>query len=166
MPIFDLKDPALRQYIGTSVEKAARAGVVSAGARIVAHIVNELIPSEPRVPVDRGAYRAGWRSEPTPEGVEIYNVAPHAPFIEYGVRSQNVKIGRQMLEDLARWVVRKGIGTSAEAPSIAFAIAKSMQKRGIFNEGKGLRILERAMKLSGEFLIEEIADAIEEAFNG
>lgn len=166
MPIFDLHDPAFQRYLGTSVEKAVRAGIVSAGARIVAHIVNEIIPSEPRIPVDRGAYRAGWRSEPTSDGVEIYNVAPHAPFIEFGVRSQNVKIGRQMLEDLARWVVRKGIGTSDEAPSIAFAIAKSMQKRGIFNEGKGLRILERAMALSGDFLIEEISDEIEEAFNG
>ena len=59
-----------------------------------------------------------------------------------------------MIEALAEWVRRKGIGgrtvvsksgrerrvkaSAAEATAIAWAIAKSMQKKGIFAGGKGL----------------------------
>ncbi len=144
------------------VRERAFAGLVSAGHRVVQVIVSEIIPSfGDRMPVDRGVYRAGWRVQPLKgEGkVLVHNVAPHAAFIEHGVPAGHVRIGRKMIEALAEWVRRKGIGgrtvvsksgrerrvkaSAAEATAIAWAIAKSMQKKGIFAGGKGLGVLRK-----------------------
>lgn len=54
--------------------------------------------------------------------------------------------------------------TDAQARSIAWAIAKSMQKKGIFNEGKGLGILKIATKSIPKFIEQEVLREIRREF--
>jgi hypothetical protein len=116
------------------------------------------------VPVDRGTYRAGWHFRKTAGGADIYNAEPVALFIEHGVRAGNVKPGRAMIAALTEWVIRKRLVTTvkikarglapatrkqlqqddlhARATQVAWAIARGMQKRGIFNRpNPGLGIM-------------------------
>lgn len=156
------------------LREAAFRGLVAAGHKTVEHIVADVIPSfGSRMPVDKGAYRAGWRVQPVKsEGeVIVQNSSPHAPFVDLGVRPGHVKIGRKLIAALTEWVQRKGLGgrtvtsasgrvrqvkaSKAEATSIAWAIAKSMQAKGIFG-GTGLRILEKAEKRVPTFIKEEV----------
>jgi len=144
------------------MHQAALRGLRAAGQRLVGHIQNVVIPGESQVPVDRGTYRAAWRSTNAPDGCLVHNDAPHAVFIEDGVRDENVKIGRRMIDALASWVRRKGIVADAPrgsrgvaARQIAFAIAQSMKKRGIFG-GKGLKILKKGRARVPDFIAEEV----------
>jgi len=185
----DLKFAATHfKAYGPKLTAAAHRGLLAAAQRGVQVIQSEIIPSRNPQPVDRGVYRAGWRAGPIPEGAEIFNVEPTAVLIEEGVRGQNVKIGRLMLAALSEWAKRKGLGryraTStvlgkrkdgsffakaqkvkfvAGDTSIAWAIAKAMQKRGIFNKrGPGLGILrELVAKRLNVIVDEEIIREIE-----
>lgn len=150
------KAPDWVQWVGKEMRAAAERGLLAAAVRTVSHIQNEVLPKENPQPVDRGIFKAAWRASRIPKGAMVSNTSPQAPFIEYGVRSENVKIGRAMIDALAEWVVRKGIGAREESRSIAWAIAKSMQQHGIFNGGTGLRILEKAGTKIPEFIKEEI----------
>jgi hypothetical protein len=150
------------------LHRAALKGVRSAGQRLVSHIQTEVIPAEARVPVDRGIYKAAWRSTPDPNGCTVHNDSPHAGFIEDGVRGKNVKIGRKLIDALVDWVQRKGLtrdvsrnSKTAAARQIAWGIAKSMQQRGIFNEGSGLKILEKGRRRVVSFIEDEVRAEIE-----
>ena len=148
------------------MRKAVNRGLVSAAYKVVQKCVSlgQEAGSHPPV-IDRGQYQASWRVSKTGEGVTVSNIAPHAAFIEFGVRPGNVKIGRAMIRALTLWVLRKGFlsfsasvkaaaiqGTKAgyfdlgrkarrgalaanQAESVAWAIAKQFQKTGIFNQG-------------------------------
>ena len=149
--------PAWVTKLGIDIRAAALRGLLSAALRTKNHIVTEIIPQEPRVPEDRKTYTNAWQVEKLPNGALVYNSAPHAPLIEYGVRAENVKIGRLMIEALTAWVARKGLASKGdEATSMAWAIAKSMQKKGIFNGGKGLGIMKKAQRQIPDFIEEEI----------
>jgi hypothetical protein len=159
--------PAWMGRLEGELRKAALRGLYSAAQRVVGIIQNEIIPAESRVPVDRGIYRGGWRARPEPDGAEVSNSTPHAIFIEDGVRGDHVKVGRAMVSALTLWVQRKGLTGAAKGPevaaqarSIAWAIAKSMQKKGIFNAGGGLKILEKARRRIPALVEEEVAREI------
>jgi|SRR5882672_2330197 len=149
--------------------KAALRGLLAAAHRVVGVIVTEIIPREPRVPVDRGVYRAGWRARAVENGALVYNATPHAGIIEDGARAENIKIGKRMIDALAEWVVRKGLVGAAKKEErgaagrqIAWAIAQSMKKKGIFGgEGKGLRIMAKARRRIPAILEEEVKREIE-----
>jgi hypothetical protein len=150
------------------LHRAALKGVRSAGQRLVSHIQTDVIPAESRVPVDRGIYKAAWRSTNEPNGCDVHNDSPHAGFIEDGVRGANVKIGRKLIDALVDWVQRKGLvrdvsrnSKTAAARQIAWGIAKSMQKNGIFNSGAGLKILEKGRRQVARFIDEEVRREIE-----
>lgn len=158
--------------LGPKLRKASLKGMLSAGVRLVSVIQNEIIPREERVPVDRGLYKAGWRADKASYGALVHNDAPHAAVIEHGVRAHNVKIGRVMIDALTEWVIRKGLvskGTGriqraaarVQAEGVAWAIARDMQKRGIFKMGKGLGILEKAVKRAPAIIKEEIKREID-----
>lgn len=160
--------PAWIRRLEKEFVPAAERGLVAAAERLVQHIVTEIIPKEPRIPVDKGIFRAGWRVRKIPRGAIVYNAAPHATFINDGVRGENVKIGRAMIDALAKWVVRKGLTgpakgaeRAAEGQRIAWAIAKSMKAKGIFAGGKGLKILERALEKAPTFMTEEVKRELE-----
>lgn len=158
----DLKDAGARyRKLGTELREAGLRGVRAAAQRLVQTIVSTIVPSRTPQPLDRGFYRAGWKSVPTPRGADVYNAEPHAPFIEHGVRGSNVKIGAAMIRALAAWVARKRIAVGAEALSVAWSIAKSMQRRGIFRGGSGFKILEEANRAyARRFVAEEVAREI------
>lgn len=150
----------LRRKLDDAIKKAAHIAVLATANRIVQLIVTDLIPSAEPPPQDRGIYKAAWRAEPITQGAAVFNTAPHAPFIEYGVRARNVKIGKKMIDALAEWAIRKGLvsgkgaSRAAEARGVAFAIATKMKQRGIWAP-KGLRILEKGMLKLNDFLQEE-----------
>lgn len=162
--IFNAADSEeIRQWLDRGFEKAAQRAIVSTAARLVSYIQNEVIPKEDPSPVDKGLFRGAWRFRGTPGGSEVWNTAPHAPMIEYGVRAENVKIGRAMIDALSSWVVRKGLAGPAEARGMAFAIANNMKKKGIFNRDgkKGLRILEKSVAKLGDFFAKEFKAEID-----
>ncbi len=141
--------------LGLNIDKAAKRAILSTALFIVQRITTVIIPGEPRPPIDRRVYAAGWVARATPDGAMIQNTTPQAAVIEYGVRAGNVKISRAMIDALEAWVRRKGLhkGNAGDDPrAIAWAVAKAMQKNGIFNGGKGLRILEKGLKwVAGTF---------------
>lgn len=160
------------------LHKAALKGLQSAALRTVQHIQVEIIPREERAPVDRGIYRAGWRMRPTEDGALVYNGVPYAGIVEDGAQAKNVKVGKRMIDALAEWVVRKGlVGKGAqgrdgsgkfkskgilltEGRRVAWAIAQSMKKKGIFG-GKGLKIMAKARLRIPQFIEEEVRREIE-----
>ncbi len=184
---FDIQDTdGLFEHVSDAIEKGRRAGMLSAGMRLVGVIQNELIPqAKPHPPEDQGAYKAAWHAEPTATGADVYNDSPHAPIIEYGARAANIKVGRKLIDALSEWIVRKGLAGKGrgsiqarahadEVRSFAFAIAKSMQgfgmnrsgPPGIFNYSDprgGLRIAEKARARAPKIVAEEIAAEIRDA---
>lgn len=160
---FDISEaPALKEALKRAFDKAAKRGALAAGIKVVNHIQTVVIPGEPVPPVDRGIYRASWRATSAPYGADVANATSYAPIVEYGARAENIKPGRKMIDALSEWAHRKGIGDGSR--NIAWAIARSMQKRGIFNRGKGLRILEKALRLAPQFLRDEIARELKKEF--
>lgn len=148
----------VKKLLKAGFDKAARRAALSAGIRLVGHVQTTVIPGEPRPPVDRGVYRGAWHARPAPHGADVVNTTSYAPVIELGARAEHIKIGRKMIDALAEWAKRKGLDGKGKDPrSVAWAIAKSMARRGIYNGGKGLRILEKAMRLAPKFLGEELA---------
>jgi len=154
---FEIKDSGeVAKWLGTGMEKVAQRAILSVGYQVQQYIQAVLIPGANPVPVDRGAYRAAWRVKAAPgagglPAVVVYNTSPHALFIEHGVRAANVKPGKAMIDALTAWVRRKGLSPAGRgqsgaqaARSMAFAIAKSMQRKGIFRGGHGFQFLKRA----------------------
>lgn len=188
--VVDLKDAD--QYfgmVGREVRAAAKAGLLSAAMRAVTVIVTQIIPSRSPSPVDRGVYRAGWKFRALANGAMYFNNEEHALFVEGGVRAENVKPGESMIAALTKWVMRKGLNTkfresqvfvrrsktwrpravkvggnrTQRAKNVAWAIARVMQKKGIFNGqgGKGLGIMrEMNERYIGGIVNQEIASEI------
>lgn len=179
----------LADFLQEEIREAAERALLATAMRVVAEIVNVVIPAQPRQPVDRGAYRAGWHARKTDGGALITNSLPYASIIEFGARAENIKIGRKMIEALTAWILRKGLvkkggsddaskkKATDEATAMAWAIAKAMKKRGIFNPPSppprrglggvvqrlfgskpkgGLRVLEQAMEKADEFFEAEL----------
>lgn len=173
---FDISEAEeLARYLGLSLDKVARRAVLSLAHRLVQHITTYVIPREPRQPVDRGLFRAGWKAKKVPEGAYVYNGMPYAGIIEYGAKAENVKISRAMIIALTGWVLRKGLvkggrgkkakaAANASATKVAWAIAMSMKKKGIFNGGQGLRVLEKAMKILQHGFAGELKREIEREY--
>jgi len=140
--------PAYFQAMKGKLQKAAKRGLVSAAYRGLMEITTRIVPSRSPVPVDRGLFRAGWKVDPhePADGATLYNDEPHAVFIEFGVRGENVKIGTAMLQALAEWAMRKGLADDEDdAVEVAWAVAKAAQSRGFFNQrsGGGMQILKQ-----------------------
>lgn len=142
------------------MKAAAVRGLVSAAAALVQEITLRIIPTKSPQPVDRGVFRAGWRSYPEADGATIENTEPHAAFIEWGVRGGSVKVGFPLVNALTEWVQRKGIASGTDARSAAYGIALAAQRRGFFNGGTGFRILEDAMKLAPDIIRREVENEL------
>jgi hypothetical protein len=173
--VFDASRPGeVERWLKKGFGKAAERAMLGTAARLVAYITTEVIPAQKPQPVDRGMYRAGWRFKRVKGGAEVFNSTPQAPIIEWGARAANIKIGRAMINALTAWVKRKGIvkgrgkDADTEARGMAFAIANSMKRKGIFNRnGKnGLRILEKATRKVPKFLDEEFKREVARELKG
>lgn len=165
----DLREaPGWFDNLAVELQKAALEGLYLAGLKGARYIVTNIIPSRTPQPVDRGTYRAGWGPASVSRvgnSVVMQNREVVAAFIEYGVRGQNVKIGRKLISALREWVLRKGIAQDEkEATGIAWAIARKAQERGFFNrDGKqGLQILGELIDGGHiqRFMGEEVSAAI------
>lgn len=174
---FDIsQSEEIARHLEMSIEKVGKRALLAVAMRVVQRITTEIIPALRPQPVDRGAYRAGWRAKRIPEGAEVVNTVLQALFIEDGVRGENVKIGRKMIDALAAWVRRKGIGAKAdkngkmrkpspdEARAIAWAIAVEMKKKGIFQGGAGFKVLEKALKIVEHAFAQELKTEIEREY--
>lgn len=156
----------LAPYLQTHFRAAAARAILSAANRIVQVIVTEIIPQTNPQPVDQGFYRSGFRAQPMPGGAELKNTMPYASIIEWGARAENIKVGRKMIDALTEWVTRKRLPLDkGQTPrQVAWAIAMAMKRRGIFHEGKGLRVVERAMERFPEILRQEFARELKREF--
>lgn len=166
--------------VAVNYREAALRGLHSAALRMQQHIVVDIIPGITPEPTARGAYKAAWRVNKLSNGAEVINTRIQAILIENGVRAENVKIGRKLIDALTEWVKLKGIGsevrttksgqrkvtkpTADEAKAIAWAIAKSMQKNGIFNKGRGWGVLAKASKSAPKFIREEVQRELRKEF--
>ena len=149
----DKADVWLRD-VEVQFRRSAVKGLHAAALRGVQMIVTQIIPARSPQPVDRGVYRSGWRPVLRADGADIENLEPHALFIEEGVRAANVKIGRPLIQALAEWAVRKRLATPKNAVSVAWSIAKTMQRRGIFGQ-RGLGVLRELVDNHLEQIIQE-----------
>lgn len=168
MPVIHLKLEDAGDFFGRRVSKAIRdgasRGLLSAAIRAVSDIKVHIIPQLVPEPTDRGHYKAGWDFGEDDEGGAWYgNNLPHAAFIEYGVRAGNVKVSRAMIDSLAEWVQRKGLGQGLIARKIAWAIATQMKMRGIFNGGKGFGVMAEMNKRLPKIIEDEVARETERA---
>jgi hypothetical protein len=181
VPTFDLSEyEQFTRWLKDHSREAVQRGLVSTAVRAVGVIQNEIIPAEDPPPIFDGHYRNAWHAEPTDRGADIYNDMPYAPPIEGGVRAENVKISRKMIDALAEWARRKGMtghapgarsspAAFAGARQIAWAIARTMQGtqrkpgKGIFNrDGKeGLGILKKLAAKLPDMVREEVTREIE-----
>ena len=150
---------ALFGAMNEAMVKAAHRGLYAAALKGVQIIQTQIIPSRTPQPVDKGLFRAGWKAGPITGGAFIENREPHAPFIEHGVRAENVKPGIAMIFSLALWVQRKGLADGPEALRRAYAIAYAAKRRGIFNGGQGFKILDELMKVHMAKIIREEVSA-------
>jgi hypothetical protein len=177
MPTFDIKQTQeIADHVEHQLEEATHRGLLSAGMRLIGVIQNELIPGAqpPPPPILNRHYTSAWQIEDvSSKEVHVKNTMPYAAVIERGARPENVKIGRLMIDALTEWVITKGmVGrpkspnakavATIEARQIAWAIAKSMQTKGIFirNGQEGLRIAEKAAKRAPELVAKEVAREI------
>lgn len=193
MATFDLADyEQFTKQLQFGLSNAARKGLLSAALRTANLIQTRIIPNTKPEPVDRGRYKAGWLVKKTSYGASLTNSVPYASMIELGVRAANVKPGRAMLKALAEWAQRKGLGktivqpkagkslgkanakaapvkwkkaTDSAAMRIAWAIAMSMKRKGIFNGGTGLLIFAQAEVEIPNIIREEVAREIKRAYN-
>lgn len=134
-----------------SYREAQKRGLVNAAMKGHSWIITKLIPSIEPKPFDTGAFRAGWNFKVIDTGAIIYNPVPHAPFINFGVPKPRVSA-----KHLVEWVVRKRIADAKDAPRVAWLIAKSINKRGLFMSPQ-FRITQRAVD---EFLVQEVATQV------
>jgi hypothetical protein len=146
---------------------AAVAGCRLAAVRCVQAIVTTIIPSRDPAPVDRGIYRAGWKTELTTTGAAFYNDSPAAAIIEFGARGENIKIGRKLIDALTKWVKRKGIAKkTSEAKAIAWAIAKKAASgQGFHNRkpGGGQQVMKECnASFTTRYLREEVIRKLEQ----
>lgn len=177
MPTFDLSQhDELAKWLQQGTREGVNKGLLSAAQRLVGVIQNELIPAERPPPVFDAHYRDGWHAAPVALGAEVWNDMPYAGVIDGGARAANIKVGRKMVDALAEWARRKGLTghaagkrsspeAYAAARSIAWAIARAMQTKGIFNRDgrEGLQIAEKAKKRAFEFVGEEVERQVRRA---
>ena len=152
--------PAWIDRLKVNTHKAGMQAAMDAARKGWRDIVAVILPSfGTQQPVGRGTYKAGWRAEATPRGARVYNrTYPQAPLIEYGVPASNVKPGRAMREALEEWIHVKGLSPRDPKMSIlsfAWAIAMSLKKHGIFNGGRGLHIIDKAVPI----MVKEFGEA-------
>lgn len=112
------------------VEDAVIRGLRSAALRGVGFVVEEIDRAEPYPAVNFGVLRQSTKRALLPKGAQVYNDAPHFPFMEYGTRPHFPPIA-----PLVVWATRKFGVDEAEAEAIAWAVAKKIAREGIAPRG-------------------------------
>lgn len=151
MPKLDIKQWS--QYyakLGQAYMPAVLTGAKLGGMRAVAILQRE---SDAKA-FDVGTYRRAWKSELVGQtAVRVYNVAPYAAVIEHGRRAGKTPPPARAL---IPWVSRKLGIRGDEAKSVAFAVARSIGKKGI----KGKFVLGGAMERIKVAIEQEIVESV------
>ena len=129
-------------------QRAMRIAVQLHGHRVVVLVIESISPE----PTDIGTYKRTRYIEDTDEGVIIYNNSPHAAVLEGG-RRKGAK--PPPVKVIAEWVFHKGIADRKDARGIAFAIARSIAKKGT----PGKWIFKKAWKLLDPLVLEAVAQS-------
>ena len=125
-------------------DNKARKWAVEKGIERAAHRGRALLVK--KTPVDRGNMKAAWKAGDD----YIYNGAPYAGIVEEGARPH--KVNREGIEALTGWAGRVLGVSETEAESVAWAIAKKIEKEG----QEGLFIVKDSMGDLKRFAMEEI----------
>lgn len=112
------------------VEAAVIRGLRSAALRGVGFVVEEIDRAEPYPAVNFGTLRQSTHWAPLSKGAQVYNDAPHFPFMEYGTRPHFPPIA-----PLVVWATRKFGVDEMEAEGIAWAVAKKISREGTAPRG-------------------------------
>jgi hypothetical protein len=119
------------------------------GLATIQEVINN---TQPHVPVDRGAYRRGFKARDDANGCKIVNTVRYAPAIEWGRAPGTMP----PILALAEWVERKGLVPRARAGKksgwtswdrrqgalqIAWLIARKIKARGT----EARRIIARSL---------------------
>lgn len=121
-----------------AIEKAKRGAAMKFKAHMI-RVVNESGIT------DTGAAKNGFRTS----NDRVWNEAPHWIFIEVGTRPH--KVSREGVMAIAAWVRRK-LRIQDDAVSIAYAIAKKIEKEGT----KPHYMMRDAMPFAKQFFAEEL----------
>ena len=144
----------LIEKLGKGAPAAIRRGLISSGLAMVAEMQKRTADAEI---FDRGTFRRSWKSAPTERGVRVFNDAPYAGVIEGGRRPGARQPPSNVME---QWAKRKLGLNDLDAKAAAFALARSIGKKGI----KGKPILEQAIpaltKIAGDEVRSFLAQAI------
>lgn len=110
--------------VGKRMPEATKRGLFAAAHRLVGTLkVMDL-------PLDRGTARAGWKAERVERGAAVFNTVLQAVLMEGGVRADNVKVGRKMIDALTEWARRKGIGVRHENSAKVSRLPKKLGGSG------------------------------------
>jgi hypothetical protein len=120
------------------VEGAVVRGLRSSAMRGVGFVTEEIDATSPYPPNNFGQLRASTHWAPLPKGAQVYNDAPHFPFMEYGTRPHMPPIA-----PLVQWATRKFGVDEGEATAIAWAVAKKIAREGIAPRGFFRRAMAR-----------------------
>jgi len=114
----DIRD--LHKYLARDIKKATKAieeGQAAAAQRGRTVLVR-------KTPVDTGQMKGAWKA-----GKDyIHNDAPHAGIVEKGARPH--KVSRAGIESLTEWARRQLGLPDDQAKSVAWAVAKKLEKEG------------------------------------
>lgn len=112
------------------LEAAVIRGLRSAALRGVGFVTEEIDRASPYPPVNFGVLRQSTHRALLPKGAQVFNDAPHFPFMEYGTRPHMPPVA-----PLITWAARKFGADDLEAEAIAWAVAKKIAKEGIAPRG-------------------------------
>lgn len=80
--------------------------------------------------VNIGLYKAAWKTAALSNGAQVFNAQPYSPVIEGGRRSE-AAVGKKGIENLEIWAHSKLKLSGDAAKAAAWAIAKTIEKRGL-----------------------------------
>lgn len=144
----------------TRFKQALERGALSAAMRSIPEMQSRALKANPASPrgsegaFDTGRYNAAWRAGPLPGiGARLYNLQPYSAVVEHG-RRVGKRVGRAGLRNLELWAQRKLGVSQQDAKSAAFAIARSITKRGL--QGRKIMTGEGVLEKLQQFLTEEV----------
>ena len=133
------------------VEGAVVRGLRSAALRGVGFVTEEIDATSPYPPNNFGTLRSSTHWAPLKNGAQVYNDAPHFPFMEYGTRPHMPPIA-----PLIQWATRKFGVDEGEATAIAWAVAKKIAREGIAPRGFFRRAMARMQAIVEGEIVHEL----------
>lgn len=149
--------------LGPRAISAMKRGILSGALRSIDLLIQRTRTAAPANPggvgsggaVDRACFVSSWKSDPTEDGVVVFNTAPHAAIVEEG-RRPNSKFPPKA--EIAGWIHRRlGIPLD-DALAIAYVFARAIALRGL----KGRHILSGSLDDIMRLVKEEIRTELTE----